>query len=180
MPAPVRDTPAVPPAGPTVLPVAAARKPWFHDGIQFGCTRCGACCRSKGYLWLSAPDIARMADHLGMSIDEFRARHTREITVEGQEQPGICVVRAPHGCSFLDDATNECTIHPARPTQCRTFPFWPMLLESREAWQREVGGLCGREALEQGPIYGVDEILAMSSHIVAVAPVPPEAGREPV
>jgi hypothetical protein len=27
-----------------------------------------------------------------------------------------------------------CSIHPAKPTQCRLFPFWPELLESPSAW----------------------------------------------
>jgi Fe-S-cluster containining protein len=161
---------------PTVVPVAAS-KPWYHEGIQFGCTRCGACCRGKGSVWLSNPDIARMAQHLGVSIEDFRARYTEEIAVEGQDRPGVRLGKAPHGCIFLDDATNECGVHASKPTQCRTFPFWPMALESPEAWQRDVVALCGREALEQGRIYTAEEILAMSSRIVAVGPVPPGPGR---
>jgi Fe-S-cluster containining protein len=153
-------------------------KPWYHEGIQFGCTGCGACCRRKGYVWLCNLDIARMANHFSLSIEEFRSRYTQEIAIEGQDRPGVCLVKAPHGCVFLDDATNKCTVHAARPTQCRIFPFWPMALESPQAWEQEVVALCGREALEQGPIYTVESILAMSSHIVAVGPVPSEtAGK---
>jgi Fe-S-cluster containining protein len=159
------------PPAPTTVPVAAT-KPWFHEGIQFGCTGCGACCRRPGYVWLSKPDLTRLASHLGLPIDEFRRRYTQAFTIDGQDEPGVCLTRAAHGCVFLDDTTNACTVHAARPTQCRIFPFWPMALESPEAWQREVGDLCGREALEQGPVYTVEQVLAMSSHIVAVAPVP--------
>jgi Fe-S-cluster containining protein len=154
-------------------------KPWYHAGIQFGCTRCGACCRRKGYVWLCDLDITRLANHLGLPTEEFRARYTRAITIDGQDAPGVCLTKAPHGCIFLDDARNECTVYAARPTQCRTFPFWPMVLESSEVWQQEVEAMCGREALEQGRIYTMDEILAMSAHIVAVKPVPPRAGEEP-
>jgi uncharacterized protein len=160
---------------PIVPAVSVAKKPWYQDGVQFGCTKCGACCRTQGYLWLGAADIVRLADHLGISTDEFRARHTESVPIEGQDQPGVRVVKAPHGCPFLDDATNECTVYPARPTQCRTFPFWPMLLDSREAWERGVVGICGPEVLDQGPIISVDEILAMSSRVVAVGPPPREA-----
>jgi Fe-S-cluster containining protein len=164
------------PPAPIAVPVAAT-KPWYHEGIQFGCTGCGACCRRPGYVWLSAPDLTRLAGHLGLPIDEFRRRYTRTVIIDGQDEPGVCLTKAAHGCIFLDDATNACKVHAARPTQCRIFPFWPMALQSPEAWQREVGDLCGREALEQGPIYTVDQILALSSHIVAVAPVP--AGERP-
>jgi Fe-S-cluster containining protein len=37
-------------------------------------------------------------------------------------------------CPFL--LAGGCGIHPAKPTQCRTFPFWPELVESRAAWKR--------------------------------------------
>jgi Fe-S-cluster containining protein len=148
-----------------VLSVAAAKAPWYHPGIRFGCTQCGACCRIKGYVWLGGPDIARMADFLKLSIDEFRARYVQEHVIEGQDERGLSLVKVPHGCVFLDDATNQCTLHDARPTQCRTFPFWPMALESPEAWEREVVSLCGREALEQGRVYTVEEIVAQSSRI---------------
>ena len=159
------------PPAPIALPIAVS-KPWFHEGIQFGCTGCGACCRRPGYVWLCKPDITRLAGYLGLPIEEFRARYTQEFTIDGQDEPGVCLTKATHGCVFLDDATNACKVHAARPTQCRIFPFWPMALQSPDAWQREVVDLCGHEALEQGPIYTVDQILAMSSHIVGVAPVP--------
>ena len=38
-------------------------------------------------------------------------------------------------CHFLSEA--GCSIHPAKPTQCRTYPFWPELVESRAAWTEE-------------------------------------------
>src|SRR4051812_24605039 len=94
-PPPERPKPA-PTPDLTVLPIAAT-KPWYHAGIQFGCTRCGACCRKKGYVCLSNPDIIRMANHLGLSVEEFRSRYTQETIVEGQDRPGVCLVKAPHG-----------------------------------------------------------------------------------
>jgi uncharacterized protein len=40
-------------------------------------------------------------------------------------------------CHFLRD--DGCSIHPAKPTQCRIFPFWPELVESRREWKRTAG-----------------------------------------
>ena len=37
-------------------------------------------------------------------------------------------------CPFLEG--HGCWIHPAKPTQCRTFPFWPELVESKREWNR--------------------------------------------
>lgn len=42
-----------------------------------------------------------------------------------------------HGCIFLQ-SDNTCQIYEARPIQCSTYPFWPSILESREAWNKEV------------------------------------------
>ena len=173
---PPRPAPA-PPLPELVVLTVAASKPWYHDGLQFGCTACGACCRRNGYVWLSPPDIARLSAHLGLPVEEFLARYTHSVAVEGQDEPGIHLARAPHGCVFLDDATNACTVQEAKPTQCRLFPFWPMALESPEAWEREVVALCGPEALGQGPVYGADEIRAMAGRISGVGKV--SAGNEP-
>jgi hypothetical protein len=124
-------------------------------------------------VWLSPPDIRRLAEHLGLSREEFRARFTREIPSPDptDPEPGIALIRAPHGCIFLDDATNACTVHPARPLQCRAFPFWPTCIESPEAWQRDVVGLCGAEAVATGRLFTADEIRWIAGHFIPVGPV---------
>lgn len=47
-------------------------------------------------------------------------------------------IRKPRGkakqCPFLD--AGGCGIHPVKPVQCRVFPFWPELVESRREWTR--------------------------------------------
>lgn len=45
--------------------------------------------------------------------------------------------RKPAGgqCHFL--TSEGCSIHPAKPTQCRLYPFWPELVEDRKAWRAE-------------------------------------------
>jgi len=40
------------------------------------------------------------------------------------------------GCVFLDDES-KCSIYEARPLQCRTYPYWPRVMRSREAWEDE-------------------------------------------
>jgi len=41
-----------------------------------------------------------------------------------------------YGCVFLDPF-GQCSIYDVRPVQCRTYPFWPSLLESKEDWDNE-------------------------------------------
>lgn len=42
-------------------------------------------------------------------------------------------------CAFLKD--KRCTVYEGRPTQCRTWPFWPENLNAR-TWNREIASFC--------------------------------------
>jgi uncharacterized protein len=42
-------------------------------------------------------------------------------------------------CIFLKD--KKCQIYGARPTQCRTYPWWPQNLRSQQVWE-EVARTC--------------------------------------
>jgi Fe-S-cluster containining protein len=43
------------------------------------------------------------------------------------------VERKNYDCIFLKD--KKCLVYSARPTQCRTFPWWVQNLNSKEAWE---------------------------------------------
>ena len=45
-----------------------------------------------------------------------------------------CYCAANAQCGFL--RSDGCSIHPAKPTQCRIFPFWPELVEDRKEWEK--------------------------------------------
>lgn len=130
-------------------------------------------------MWLGPRDVARLAEHLGLSVPDFLTRYTREVAVEGQDEPGISLARAPGGCIFLDEDRNACRVHPARPTQCRAFPFWPANLDSAEAWRREVVALCGERAVAQGHVYTAEEIRDISAPLSTGGAVAPAGRREP-
>jgi Fe-S-cluster containining protein len=45
--------------------------------------------------------------------------------------------RGQYDCVFLrrdEKGRGLCSIYPVRPTQCRTWPFWPENLSSKRAW----------------------------------------------
>jgi Fe-S-cluster containining protein len=42
-------------------------------------------------------------------------------------------------CHFLQEG--GCSVHEVKPVQCRTYPFWPELVENRKAWKEE-GARC--------------------------------------
>jgi len=37
-------------------------------------------------------------------------------------------------CEFLK--SDGCSVHPAKPTQCRAFPFWPELVGNKKNWKK--------------------------------------------
>jgi hypothetical protein len=91
---------------------------------QSGCTKC---CDQQGFVYLTEEDIERLASYLNMPAADFeqryvyRTRRIRRLRVPRHAQ-----------CSFLTDG--GCGVHPAKPIQCRTFPYWPELLGTARAW----------------------------------------------
>lgn len=112
-----------------MLKVLQDETPWYADGLHFECTGCGNCCTgSPGYVWLNDEEIVKIAEYLKITIQEFSRRFLR--LVNGN----FSLLENHHtfDCVFFKD--KRCQIYPVRPTQCRTFPWWPKHLESREAW----------------------------------------------
>jgi Fe-S-cluster containining protein len=55
-----------------------------------------------------------------------------------------------------------CSIHPAKPTQCRLFPFWPEIVSSLKAWRR-TARLC--PGIGQGPLIQIGTALETASEM---------------
>jgi Fe-S-cluster containining protein len=98
---------------------------------QPGCTNC---CRAKGYVYLTEDDLGQAAAFLGLSRRDFEAKYVYRTR-------HLLRFRKPRHaqCCFLTE--KGCLLHPAKPTQCRLFPFWPELVGARAAW-REVARIC--------------------------------------
>ncbi len=109
-----------------------AEAPWYAAGLRFQCARCGICCKGPqpGFVWVSEAEIAALATHLGLTVDAFGARYLRRIGARYS-----LVEKASHDCIFWEDGRG-CTVYAARPTQCRTFPFWDEHLASPEGWAK--------------------------------------------
>ena len=98
------------------------------DGLRFECQPgCTNCCRVQGFVYITEADLERAAGHLRLSPAEFERRYVYRTR-------HLLRLRKPRNsqCHFLRDY--GCSIHPAKPTQCRLFPFWPELVENRESW----------------------------------------------
>jgi Fe-S-cluster containining protein len=105
-------------------------RPYYDEApLHFECTHCGHCCSRPGVVVFSASDLSRLASHLCTTIGDVR-----EGFFNGAQDP-IITVDDDHGCPFHVD--ERCTIHSAKPTQCATYPFWPEIVGTAEAWTHE-------------------------------------------
>lgn len=105
--------------------------PWYAKGLPFKCTECGKCCTGgPGFTWVTESEIQAIADYLKLPVEKFSRKYLRRI---GDRYSLIEKGRNNYDCIFLQG--KGCTIYPVRPKQCKTFPFWPSLLRSSEAWK---------------------------------------------
>lgn len=113
----------------------SSRNDWWHDGVRFACQGSGKCCVSRGahgFVYLTLDDRRRLAKSLGVPTREF----TRNYCLRTD---GLFHLRdTGPDCRFLEH--NRCAVYEARPTQCRTWPFWPENMPAK-AWS-SVAAFC--------------------------------------
>ncbi len=122
---------------------------WYAEGLRFACQRCGACCTGEpGYVWVTPPEAARIAEFLGLSKAEFASKYLRNAGSHAS------LIELPDGrCIFY--SKEGCKIYAVRPRQCRTFPFWQSVIVSFDTWrgcQRDCPGI------GKGRLFSQEEI----------------------
>ena len=91
----------------------------FKDKTEtFSCERCGKCCEGRGGIVVGPRDLTRLTVHFGLPAEEVLSRYTEMMG----GKPTIKV--GDDGfCMFFKEGRG-CTIHPARPSVCRAWPFF--------------------------------------------------------
>lgn len=106
--------------------------PWYQEGLRFECTGCGKCCSGpSGYVWVSEGEMQAMANHLNLTLDQFKRKYTRQKD-NRYSLTERKTLQGDFDCVFLKD--KKCEVYPARPKQCQTYPWWPQNLNSEESW----------------------------------------------
>src|SRR4051812_27668894 len=125
-------------------------EPWYHEGLRFRCTRCGHCCTGQpGYVWVNDEELAALAEHHGEPVNQTAALYTRPV---GRRRS---LREKPNGDCVFYDRSAGCTVYPARPRQCRTWPFWESNVATPESWQRTRAACPGSG---RGELIPADEI----------------------
>ncbi|MCB9650621.1 MAG: YkgJ family cysteine cluster protein [Deltaproteobacteria bacterium] len=124
------------------------------DGRRFGCTRCGNCCMQPGYVYFHPHEVSAIAEYLGIS----EARFTRAYDLSWMPGSKLWALEAAdgQGCPLLTE-DRLCSVQPVKPAQCRTFPFWPELLDDAARWERTKAYCPGLDAPD-GRLYAEAEI----------------------
>lgn len=125
---------------------------WYSEGIRFECQGSGKCCSSRGeygFVYLTKDDVLAASKALRMKPAKFIEEHCQYD--EGQ----LCLKDDPASpdCIFLDG--NRCDIYEGRPMQCRTWPFWPEVMNAK-SWSKNVQEFC--PGVDKGRLYSQEEI----------------------
>jgi uncharacterized protein len=127
-------------------------KAWWQDGVRFACQGSGKCCVSRGaygYVYLTLADRRRLAALLGMPTRAFTRLHCDK--TDGLHH----LKETGPDCRFLEG--HRCGVYEARPTQCRTWPFWPENMPAR-AWTA-IAAYC--PGVGKGPVVPRERIEAV-------------------
>lgn len=134
---------------------SVANNIWYINGLHFQCQQCGNCCSGpdEGVIWITKPEIEKVAEHLGTTPEEFSKKCLRRIglksTIKENSQTKDCI--------FLTrfNGISGCAIYDFRPKQCRTWPFWSHNLYSPDDWNTAALKCPG---INKGRLYSFDEI----------------------
>jgi Fe-S-cluster containining protein len=129
-------------------------KEWWREGVRFECTGSGKCCTSHGefgFVYLSLEDRQRFAKHFKIRTAEFTRKYC-------EKTGGIWHLKEDPknpDCMFLKG--KSCGAYEGRPTQCRTWPFWPEVMNAK-AWAKDVKAFC--PGVGRGPVISGESIEA--------------------
>ena len=101
-----------------------------QEGFDYGfnphtCSTCeGTCCIGEsGYIWISQTEIEKLASLLNLSVQEVGLQYLMKVGYKYSIREKI-IGENNYACIFFDLEKKCCSIYEARPSQCRTFPFW--------------------------------------------------------
>ena len=137
-----------------------SNEPWYAEGLKFGCSMCGNCCTGPpGAVWFDRAEGQAMADAMGIDSKVFYRRFTRRIN--GRQSLRERHTRHGFDCILLDRESQPgralCRVYKARPTQCRTWPFWSENLEDEQAW-KDAKAVTPCPGMDSGTFFPIDQI----------------------
>ncbi len=103
---------------------------------------------------MTRPEIELIAKFLEISPGELRRDYLRRVGL----RTTIIEHELTKNCIFLRkiDGGKKCVIYSVRPSQCRSWPFWPSNLAGAGAWNKTARETC--PGINRGRLYSYEEI----------------------
>ena len=121
--------------------------------LRFECSGCGQCCLGhpdEHYIELAPGEAKTIRRYLDLDKKTFKRDYLVDLPDIGRglkiNQQGRCV---------LLDENLRCSVYEVRPRQCKTYPFWPELMQTAEAWEGEASRC---EGINQGRVVTIATI----------------------
>lgn len=142
--------------------------------IRFKCTQCSQCCYGGKYAYVRAnqQEIEKIIEYMEIDAESFKNDYLIKLVDHGygirMKKSSLKEVIKIKGHCVLLNKEGKCSVYPVRPTQCRTYPFWPEILVSEDKWKNEVARC---EGINQGEVVNAEYIeeqkeLSMSAEII--------------
>ena len=95
----------------------------------FECRQCGDCCYGEGGIFVDPGESERIARFLDVTLETFLSRFC-------DEKYGRYYIRtgSDNLCIFYN-REESCQIHPVKPKPCSLWPFYPAIINDKEAWE---------------------------------------------
>ncbi len=106
------------------------------------CETCGGrCCTGEsGYIWINKQEIFKLADYLKIEVEELGLKYLTKIGYRYSINEKK-ISQDNYACIFFDTQKKQCGVYEARPSQCRTFPFWDYFKTNIEEVKKECPGI---------------------------------------
>jgi len=133
---------------------------FYAQGLSFSCKRCSACCRfEEGYVFLSRKDVTELCRALNMKYDDFLETHCRWVPSDFGKCQLSLKEKKNYDCVFWSSSHGGgCLVYETRPLQCRTFPFWASVMNSKKSWKITASDCPG---MDIGTFHSQDSIKKM-------------------
>ena len=131
-----------------------------HSKLRFECTACGACCHGQpgDYVAVNHTEAGAIRAALGLSERWFQRHYL--VSLSGGQR-GLRL--RDDGRCILLRADGRCRAYETRPSQCRTYPFWPEIVASRATWRGEAKRCEGIERGSVVPVRWIERQLRLGS-----------------
>jgi len=113
-------------------------KDYHYKFDELKCSACeGNCCIGEsGYIWITKQECEKLASYLNISLEELGIKYLLKVGYKYSIKEKQ-ISQASYACEFFDLEKKQCSIYEARPSQCRTFPFWEYFKNNIEEVKKE-------------------------------------------